>query len=268
MATTVRAVLETPLSQPSPFDLTGQRALITGSSRGLGLAIARGLAEAGASIVLNGRDSVSLGAAAADLAASGASVTAVAFDVTSSDSVDEAVFYIEAEFGPIDILVNNAGIMRGGSLLDYAQDDFEALLSANLVSAFLVARRVAPAMIARGNGKIINMVSTRADRPLPGNAPYAASKAALVNLTHGMALEWAPLGLNINAIAPGFFRTEMNAARKADPAFDAFARSRTPMGRWGEPHEIAGAAVFLASPAATFVNGHVLYVDGAHHAAV
>ena len=251
----------------SPFDLTGKRALITGSSRGLGLAIAHGLAAAGATIVINGRDSVALGAAAADLAATGANVSAVAFDVTSADSVDEAIGFIESDHGPIDILLNNAGIMRGGSLLDYAQDDFEAMLSANLVSAFLVSRRIAPAMIARGAGKIINMVSTRADRPLPGHAPYAASKAALVNLTHGMALEWAPLGLNVNAIAPGFFRTEMNAARMADPEFDAFACSRTPMGRWGEPHEIAGAAVFLSSAAASFVNGHILYVDGAHHAA-
>lgn len=252
----------------TPFDLTGKRALVTGSSRGLGLAMARALAEAGASIVLNGRDDLALGAAAHDLAQTGASIRAVAFDVTSQDSVGDAVDYIESELGPIDILVNNAGFMQGGALSDYPIDRFESMLSANLVSALIVAQTVAKGMLARGHGKIINICSTRADRPLPGNAPYAATKAALVNLTRGMALEWAPRGLHVNGIAPGFFATEMNAARMADPDFQTFMTRVSPMGRWGEPHELGGAAVFLAAPASNFVNGHILYVDGAHSAAV
>lgn len=250
------------------FDLSGKRALITGSSRGLGLAMAAALADAGAAIVLNARDSVALGAAAQDLAAKGIPVNAVAFDVSSADNVEEAIAYVEAEIGPIDILVNNAGAMQGGNLADYPIDRFESLLSANLVSALCVAQAVARPMLARGHGKIINICSTRADRPLPGNAPYAATKAALVNLTRGMALEWAPHGLHVNGIAPGFFATEMNTARMADPDFQSLMQRVSPMGRWGQPEELGGAAVFLASSASSFVNGHILYVDGAHSAAV
>lgn len=260
--------MEACLHQPSPFDLTGKRALVTGSSRGLGLAMAASLAQAGASIVLNARDSVALGAAAQDLAEAGADVRAVAFDVTSQDSVGEAVSYIEGELGPVDILVNNAGFMQGAPLAEYPIDRFEALLSANVVSALIMAQAVAKGMLERGHGKIINICSTRADRPIVGNAPYAASKAALVNLTKGMALEWAPRGLHINGIAPGFFATEMNAARAADPDFQQFMARVSPMGRWGEPHELGGAVVFLAAPASNFVNGHILYVDGAHSTAV
>lgn len=258
----------TGMSRQSPFDLSGRRALVTGSSRGLGLAMARALAEAGAALVLNGRDSVALGAAAADLVETGAEIAALAFDVTSPDSVAEAIAHCQSQIGPIDILVNNAGTMLGGTLESYAIERFESLLSANVIAALTVSQAVVPQMLERGHGKIINICSTRADRPLPGNAPYAASKAALVNLTRGMALEWAPRGLHVNGIAPGFFATEMNAARMADPEFHAFALRATPMRRWGEPHEIGGAVVFLASPASEFVNGHILHVDGAHSIAV
>lgn len=256
------------MGERSPFDLTGRRALITGSSRGLGFAMAKALAEAGAKIVLNARDSLALGAAAADLAETGADVAALAFDVTSPESVAEAMAHCESEIGPVDILVNNAGTMLGGTLETYAPDRFEAMLSANVISALNVTQAVIPGMLARGQGKVINICSTRAERPLSGNVPYAASKAALVTLTRGMALEWAPRGLHINGIAPGFFATDMNAARALDPDFQDFVRRVTPMKRWGEPHELGGAVVFLASPASNFVNGHILNVDGAHSIAV
>lgn len=256
------------MGERSPFDLTGRRALITGSSRGLGFAMATALAGAGAKIVLNARDSLALGAAAADLAETGVDLAALAFDVTSPESVAEAMAHCESEIGPIDILVNNAGTMLGGTLETYATDRFEAILSANVISALNVTQAVIPGMLARGHGKVINICSTRADRPLSGNVPYAASKAALVTLTRGMALEWAPRGLHINGIAPGFFATDMNAARALDSDFQDFVKRVTPMKRWGEPHELGGAVVFLASPASNFVNGHILNVDGAHSIAV
>ena len=256
------------MGERSPFDLTGRRALITGSSRGLGFAMAKALAKAGAKIVLNARDSLALGAAAADLAETGVDVAALAFDVTSPESVAEAMAHCESEIGPVDILVNNAGTMLGGTLETYAPDRFEAMLSANVISALNVTQAVIPGMLARGHGKVINICSTRSERPLSGNVPYAASKAALVTLTRGMALEWAPRGLHVNGIAPGFFATDMNAARALDPDFQDFVKRVTPMKRWGEPHELGGAVVFLASPASNFVNGHILNVDGAHSIAV
>lgn len=252
----------------SAFDLSGKRALVTGSSRGLGLAMARALAGAGAAIVLNGRDSVQLGAAAADLAESGAEVTALAFDVTSPDSVGDAVDHCEAEIGPIDILVNNAGIQIRGPLETFKHDDFERMLSAHVVSTFSVGQAVARHMIGRGRGKIINICSVLTDHARPNVAPYGAAKAAIANLTRGMAADWAGKGLNINAIAPGYFRTELNAALIADDKFNAWVEGRTPMQRWGEVEELGPAAVFLASDASSFVNGHILYVDGGFTAVV
>jgi len=254
--------------QSNPFDLSGQRALVTGSSRGLGYAMARGLAQAGASVVLNGRDSVALGNAAADLAAEGASVTALAFDVTSPDSVKAAIEHCESEIGPIDILVNNAGIQIRGSLENFRHDDFERMLSAHVVSTFSVSQIVARHMIARGRGKIINICSVLTNVARPSVAPYGAAKAAIANLTRGMAADWAPKGLHINAIAPGYFKTELNQALIADPAFNAWVEQRTPIGRWGEVAELGPVAVFLASNASSYINGHILYVDGAFTAVV
>lgn len=254
--------------QSNPFDLSGQRALVTGSSRGLGYAMAQGLAQAGASVVLNGRDSVALGNAAADLAAEGASVTALAFDVTSPDSVEAAIEHCESEIGPIDILVNNAGIQIRGSLENFRHDDFERMLSAHVVSTFSVSQMVARHMIARGRGKIINICSVLTNVARPSVAPYGAAKAAIANLTRGMAADWAPKGLHINAIAPGYFKTELNQALIADPAFNAWVEQRTPMGRWGEVAELGPVAVFLASNASSYINGHILYVDGAFTAVV
>lgn len=253
---------------PSAFDLTGKRALVTGSSRGLGLAMATALAAAGASIVLNARDEVALGAAASDLAATGADVHALAFDVTSEDSVTDAVAHCETQIGPIDILVNNAGMQIRGPLEDYAIDKFELMLSTHVVATFAVSKAVAKGMIARGHGRIINICSVLTSVARPTAAPYGAAKAAVANLTRGMAADWAPKGLNINAIAPGYFRTDLNKTLMADPKFNDWVEQRTPQRRWGELDELGGAAVFLASPAASFINGHVLYVDGGFTAVV
>ena len=250
------------------FDLTGKRALVTGSSRGLGLAMASALAGAGASIVLNARNEVTLGEAAADLAAKGTDVHALAFDVTSEDSVSEAIAHCEARIGPIDILINNAGMQIRGPLEDYAIDKFELMLSTHVVSTFAVSKAVAKGMIERGHGKIINICSVLTSVARPTAAPYGAAKAAVANLTRGMAADWAPKGLNINAIAPGYFKTDLNKTLMAEPKFNDWVEQRTPQRRWGEVDELGGAAVFLASPAASFINGHVLYVDGGFTAVV
>ena len=255
-------------AKASPFDLSGRRALVTGSSRGLGLAIARALGEAGASLILNARDSVALGAAAADLAAEGLPVSAVAFDVTSRDSIEDAIGHIEGEIGPIDILVNNAGMQFRAALDVFPPEKFDQVIETNVTSVFNVSQAVAQHMIARKSGKIINICSLMSALSRPSIAPYAASKAAVANLTRGMAVDWAKHGLNINGIAPGYFATELNAALLADEKFNTWIETRTPMGRWGRPEELGGAAVFLASEASRFVNGHILYVDGAFTATV
>lgn len=250
------------------FSLAGKRALVTGSSRGIGFALAKALAGAGAEIILNGRDTAQLGEAADTLAKAGANVRALAFDVTSEDSVTEAIDYCEADIGPIDILVNNAGMQFRAPLEDFPADKFDQILHTNVVSVFTVGRAVARHMIERRTGKIINICSLMSNVSRQSIAPYATSKAAVANLTRGMATDWAKHGLNINGIAPGYFRTELNATLAADPEFNGWIEKRTPMGRWGEVEELGGAAVFLASQASSFINGHILYVDGAFSATV
>ncbi len=244
------------------FDLSGRTALVTGSSQGLGLAMARGLAQAGAALVLNGRDEQKLTTVAAALRADGLRVTTAAFDVTNGAASAAAVARIEDEVGGIDILINNAGIQRRAPLVEMTEEQWRAVLETNLTSAFLVARAVAPRMIARGRGKIINICSVMSEvsRPTIGN--YAAAKGGLKMLTRAMAVEWAKHGLQANAIAPGYFETELNQALKENVEFNRWICGRTPAGRWGQPHELAGAAVFLASGASDFVNGQILYVDG------
>jgi gluconate 5-dehydrogenase len=246
----------------SLFDLTGRTALITGSSQGLGLAMARGLAQAGAALVLNGRDELKLAAAAERLRAEGARVTTAAFDVTDGAAVARAVEKIEAQFAPIDILINNAGIHRRAPLAEMTEAQWREVLDTNLTSAFLVARAVAPRMIARRTGKIINICSVMSDvtRPTIGN--YAAAKGGLKMLTRAMAVEWAKHGVQTNAIAPGYFATELSRPLMENAEFDRWIRGRTPAGRWGQPEELVGAAVFLASRASAFVNGQMLAVDG------
>ncbi|MDQ0562422.1 gluconate 5-dehydrogenase [Rhizobium mesoamericanum] len=240
------------------FDLTGRRALITGSSQGIGYALAEGLASAGAEIILNGRDEAKLRAAAQSL---GVKHT-VSFDATDHEAVRKAVDGFEAEVGAIDILVNNAGMQHRARLEDFPADAFEQLLKTNISTVFNVGQAVARHMIRRGAGKIINIASVQTALARPGIAPYTATKGAIGNLTKGMATDWAKYGLQCNAIAPGYFDTPLNAALVADPDFSAWLERRTPAGRWGKVEELVGACIFLSSEASSFVNGHVLYVDG------
>ena len=239
------------------FDLTGKRALITGSSQGIGFALAVGLGQAGAQVVLNGRDIAKLTAAADSLG-----VPMLACDVTDHAATRAAVDGFEADVGPIDILVNNAGMQHRTALEDFPPDAFERLMKTNVHSVFNVGQAVARHMITRGAGKIINICSVQTALARPGIAPYTATKGAVGNLTKGMATDWAKYGLQCNAIAPGYFDTPLNAALVADPDFSAWLQKRTPAGRWGRVEELVGACIFLASPASSFVNGHILYVDG------
>lgn len=241
------------------FSLAGKRALITGSSQGIGFALAKGLKEAGAKVVLNGRDTSKLSAAAADL---GADVDTLAFDATDHEAVRAAVDGYEKAHGAIDILVNNAGMQHRTELENFPPEAFEKLLQTNVASVFHVGQAVARHMIGRGAGKIINIASVQTALARPGIAPYTATKGAVGNLTKGMATDWAKHGLQCNAIAPGYFDTPLNAALVADADFSAWLEKRTPAGRWGNVEELVGACVFLSSAASSFVNGHTLYVDG------
>nr|WP_210347862.1 SDR family oxidoreductase [Agrobacterium rosae] len=241
------------------FDLRGKRALITGSSQGIGFALAKGLAEAGASIVLNGRDETKLKAATEGF---DTPVAKLPFDATDHQAAREAVDRFEIETGAIDILVNNAGMQYRSALEDFPSDAFERLLRTNVSSVFNVGQAVARHMIARGKGKIINIASVQTALARPGIAPYTATKGAVGNLTKGMATDWAKHGLQCNAIAPGYFDTPLNAALVSDETFSAWLEKRTPAGRWGRVEELVGACIFLSSDASSFVNGHTLYVDG------
>ncbi|HRO10703.1 SDR family oxidoreductase [Amaricoccus sp.] len=239
------------------FDLAGRRALVTGSSQGIGLALAEGLAAHGAEVILNGRDEARLGAAAARIPGA----TTARFDVTDPEAAAAGVATVLAD-GPIDILVNNAGMQFRMALEDFPVEKWQQLLATNVSSVFYVSQPVARAMIARGRGKIINIASVQSELARPGIAPYTATKGAVRNLTRGMATDWARHGLQVNAIAPGYFETPLNQALVDDPAFSEWLEKRTPAGRWGRVEELVGAAVFLASDASSFVNGHTLYVDG------
>jgi gluconate 5-dehydrogenase len=244
------------------FDLTGRTALVTGASRGLGRAIASGLAQAGAGLVLNGSDRSRLGAAVAALRVEGHAVREACFDVTREDEILAAFAALDADGVAVDILVNNAGIQFRRPIVELATDDWRRVIETNLTSAFVVAREAAKRMIPRGRGKIINIGSLTSDAARATVAPYTAAKGGLKMLTRAMTAEWAAHGLQANAIGPGYMLTEMNEALVADPAFDAWVKGRTPARRWGRPEELVGTAVFLASAASDYVNGQMIYVDG------
>jgi gluconate 5-dehydrogenase len=244
------------------FDLTGKRALVTGSSQGIGFAIAKGLAEHGAEVILNGREGNKLAPAAEALRAAGHTVSTANFDVTAAESVRESVERIESTTGAIDILVNNAGMQFRAPLEDFPVEKWDQILRTNISSAFYVGQSVAHYMIPRRSGKIINIASVQSEPARPGIAPYTASKGAIKNLTRGMCADWARHGLQVNAIAPGYFKTPLNQALVENPEFSAWLERRTPAARWGDVAELIGAAVFLSSNASSFVNGHTLYVDG------
>jgi gluconate 5-dehydrogenase len=243
-----------------PFDLAGKTALVTGSTRGIGLAFARALAAAGACVAINGRTAEAVDAVVAGFDG----FVAAPFDVTDEAAVGGAV---EA-LGPVDVLVNNTGVTIRRPLLELRSDEWREVLDLNLTSAFLVARAIAPGMIARGSGKIINVCSVLSELARPSTGAYAATKGALKMLTRTMCAEWAPHGIQANGIAPGWIRTDLTEPLQADAGFDAWLRSRVPAGRWGEPDELGGAIVFLASAASDFVNGQVLVVDGGLSAVV
>jgi len=259
--------VSSPTPAAHPFDLTGRRALVTGGGSGIGLAIAQGLAQAGARVVLNGRSTEKLDAAVAEMIAAGHDATACAFDVADERAVREGVAGIERTQGPIDILVNNAAVNLRKSFDQYSVDEWRSIHATNFDGPFLVTRGVLAAMKARRRGKIVNLCSLASDLGRPSIVAYAASKGGLKMMTRALAVELASDNIQVNGIAPGFIRTEMNAALVADLEFSAWVSRRTPAGRWGEPAEIAGAAVFLASSAADYVTGHLLYVDGGFSAA-
>ncbi len=251
------------------FDLSGRVALVTGSSRGIGAALAQGLATAGARVVLNGRDRVALDTARAELdRLHPGQVEMAGFDVTDDAAVRAAVDGVEDRVGPIEVLVNNAGVQHRVPMLDLDVADWHRVLDANLTGPLLVARAVARHMLPRGRGKIVNIASVQARLARPGIAPYAASKGGLAMLTRTMCAEWGPAGVQANAIAPGYFDTVLTAALVDDPTFDAWVRGRTPAGRWGRPEELVGTLLWLASAASDFVNGQVVHVDGGMTAVV
>jgi gluconate 5-dehydrogenase len=236
------------------FDLAGRSALVTGSTRGLGLGFARALAEAGARVVVNGRSE----SAAKDVAASIGGAVAAAFDVNDADAVAAAV----AALGPVDVLVNNAGIGVRKPMVEMSLDEWRGVVETNLTSAFVVSRAVAPGMIERGSGKIVNVCSVTSELARETIAAYTAAKGGLKMLTRAMCSEWARHGIQANAIAPGYFETDLTVPLRSDPEFDAWVRRRVPAGRWGVPDDLAGAIVFLASSASDYVNGQILFVDG------
>ena len=251
------------------FDLTGRTALVTGSSQGIGRTLAQGLAHAGASVFVHGRDAAKAARVADEIAeATGRPVRSIVFDITDPREVDEGIGRLEADAGTPDVLVNNAGIQRRAPIAEFSDADWDDLVASNLSSVFYLARRVARGMIDRGSGKLIQIGSVQSQLARPSIAPYSATKGAIVMLTKGLCADLAPHGIQSNAIAPGYFATELTRALVADEEFSAWVRGRTPAGRWGDTEDLVGALVFLASGASDFVNGQTIFVDGGMTAVV
>lgn len=244
------------------FNLDGRIALVTGSSQGIGFSIAKGLAEAGAHVVLNGRDAGKLGEARDKLTALGLQCHISAFDVTDQRDVAAAVQVVEERVGPIDILVNNAGMQKRAPFIEFDHQDWDRIVATNLSSVFYVAQAAAKRMVERKRGKIINIGSVMSELGRPTIVPYTATKGAVKTMTRGLAAELGPHNIQVNAIGPGYFVTELNQALMNNAEFDRWVKARTPAGRWGDTDELIGAAVFLASRASDYVNGHLLMVDG------
>ena len=244
------------------FDLTGRVALVTGAYRGLGFSIARGLAQAGATVILNGRKPDELAKAAKALTDAQLKADVAVFDITDRDAIRAGVDAANATHGGIDILVNNAGIQRRAPLVDFSQKEWDEVIATNLTAPFVVSQAVLPGMIAKKRGKIIHIASLMSELARPTVVPYTAAKGGVRQLTRGMAVELAPMGIQVNAIAPGYFATEMNRALIDNAEFNAWVCKRTPAGRWGQPDELAGLAVFLASGASDYMTGQMLVMDG------
>lgn len=256
------------MNLPALFSLHGRRALVTGSGQGLGFRYAEALAGAGATVVLNDVDETRLAGAVARLRARGFAADGARFNVAHADEVQAGLEKHLQAHGAFDILINNAGIHRYAPLAQMTPAQWQEVIDVNLSGAFHVARAIAPGMIARQRGKIINVCSlmSEATRPTTGN--YTAAKGGLKLLTKSMAVEWAPHGIQANGIGPGYILSDMTAHLAAKPEFDAWVKARTPAGRWGSPDDLIGAIIFLASPASDFVNGQILYVDGGWLAAL
>jgi gluconate 5-dehydrogenase len=244
------------------FDLSGRAALVTGSSRGLGRAMAEGLGRAGASLLVNGVDPARTEAAAAEMRAAGLKAEPIAFDVTDEAAVVAAFESLDARGMAVDILVNNAGIQHRQPMVELATSDWRRVIDTNLTAAFIIGREAAKRMIARGGGKIVNIGSLTSELARATIAPYTVAKGGIKLLTKAMAAEWAVHGIQANAIGPGYMITDMNEALISNPQFDAWVKGRTPAKRWGRPEELVGAAVFLSSAASDYVNGQIIYVDG------
>ncbi len=244
------------------FSIEGKVALVTGSTGALGNTFARGLAQHGATVILNGRNNAKLVEKVQELVDEGFKAYGFAFDVTRSEEINLAISRIEKEIGPVDILVNNAGINLRASLEEFKNEDWDKVIGINLTGPYLVAKAVVQSMIKRKSGKIINIGSVQNELGRPTIAPYAASKGGLKMLTKGMATDWAKYNIQVNGIGPGYFKTEMTKPLYENPEFDAWLCGRTPSNRWGDPEELMGALLFLASDASSYVNGHMIYVDG------
>ncbi len=244
------------------FSLEGRTALITGSSQGLGWILARGLGRAGATVILNGRNEQKLESAVVRLKDEGVNTQGYRFDVTDSSQIKESIDRIETEVGPIEILVNNAGIQRRGPLEGFSEKDWQDILNTNLTAVFLVSRQVVQKMIARKRGKIINILSLQSEIARITIAPYSASKGGVKMLTKGMATDWGKYNIQVNGVGPGYFITAMTKPLADNRDFDSWIKKRTPLARWGDPEELVGTVVFLASNASSFITGQIIYIDG------
>jgi gluconate 5-dehydrogenase len=244
------------------FNIEGKRILVTGSTGGLGYVLAEGLAKAGALVILNGRTQEKVEIAVNAFIKKGYKAFGHTFDITDASEVERQITAIEKNFGPIDVLVNNAGIQHRAPLEEFKLEDWNKVINTNLTGAFTVSKAVVKGMIQRQSGKIINICSLQSELARPSIAPYATAKGGLKMLTRGMATEWAKYNIQVNAIGPGYFKTDMTRALYENQEFDTWLCKRTPANRWGNPEELIGTLIYLASNASSFVNGQIVYVDG------
>lgn len=244
------------------FEIKGKRVLVTGSTAGIGYVLAEGLAEAGAKLILNGRNHENVEAAIASFAKKGFQATGYTFDITDADDVEQKIAEIEKEVGGIDVLVNNAGIQHREPLEEFSLENWNRIMNTNLTGAFIVSKEVVKGMITRQSGKIINICSLQSELGRASITPYATSKGGLKMLTKGMATEWAKHNIQVNGIGPGYFKTKLTKALWENPEFDSWLLNRTPAHRWGNPEELLGTLIYLSSEASSFLNGQIIYVDG------